>query len=105
MDEIANNVNLKKETSMPTVKDVTVRKPTDGEIATCKSWPIWNCEASTFDWEYNETETCLLINGKVTVTDGKNSVSFGPGDLVVFPAGLACTWQVKEAVTKYYNFS
>jgi len=41
---------------------------------------------------------------KVTVTDGKESVSFGPGDLVVFPEDLECTWNVHEAVTKHYNF-
>jgi len=70
---------------MPTVKDVIVKKPSDEEAAACKSWPIWKCEPSIFDWAYTEKETCLLIEGKVTVTDGKNSVSFGPGDLVVFP--------------------
>jgi len=90
---------------MPTIKDVIVRKPTEKEMAACKSWPIWNCEQSTFDWEYSETETCLIIKGSVTVSDGKNSVSIGPGDLAIFPNGLICTWQVKEAVSKYYNFS
>jgi hypothetical protein len=60
--------------------------------------------AITFDWAYTEKETCLLLEGKVTVTDGKNSVSFGPGDLVVFPEDLECTWHVTEAVKKYYNF-
>ena len=44
------------------------------------------------------------IEGKVTVTDQAHSVSFGPGDLVVFPNDLSCTWNVHEAVTKYYNF-
>jgi uncharacterized protein len=39
------------------------------------------------------------------VTDGKHSVSFGPGDLVVFPNGLECTWHVHEGVVKHYNFS
>jgi len=42
--------------------------------------------------------------GKVTVTDGNDSVSFGPGDLVIFPEELQCTWQVTEPVKKYYNF-
>ncbi|MHC4751345.1 MAG: cupin domain-containing protein [Planctomycetota bacterium] len=45
-----------------------------------------------------------LIEGKVTVTDGTDSVSFGPGDLVVFPEELECTWNVHEAVAKHYNF-
>jgi uncharacterized cupin superfamily protein len=89
---------------MPTVKDVIVKKPSDEEAAVCKAWPTWQCEASTFDWEYTQKETCLLIEGKVTVTDGNDSVSFGPGDLVVFPEELKCTWQVTEPVKKYYNF-
>jgi len=89
---------------MTSVKDVIVKKPSEQEAAACKAWPTWKCEPSTFDWVYTEKETCLLIEGKVTVTDGKDSVSFGPGDLVVFPEELNCTWQVQEAVTKHYNF-
>lgn len=90
---------------MPTVKDVVVKKPSEAEQAACKAWPIWKCEPSTFDWQYTEKETCLVLEGRVTVTDDKNSVSFGPGDLVVFPQDLECTWNVIEAVTKHYNFS
>jgi hypothetical protein len=89
---------------MPTVKDVVVRKPTDEEVERCKKWPVWSCEPSTFDWTYTETETCLVIEGKVTVTDGQDSVHFGPGDLVVFPQDLECIWKVKAAIRKHYNF-
>ncbi len=93
---------------MPTIKDVIVRKPTEEEAAACRAWPIWTCEPSKFDWDYTETETCLILEGQVTVTDrpaGADSVSFGPGDLLVFPVGLPCVWNVKEAVRKHYNFS
>ena len=89
---------------MPTVKDVIVKKPSDAESKECKTWPIWECQPSTFDWAYTEQETCLMLKGKVTVTDGSDSISFGPGDLVIFPNGLECTWQVTEAVKKHYNF-
>jgi len=89
---------------MPTVKDIIVKKPSNAEAAACKAWPIWQCQPSTFNWAYTEKETCLLLQGRVTVTDGKDSVSFGPGDLVVFPNGLDCTWHVIETVKKYYNF-
>lgn len=89
---------------MPTVKDIIVKKPSEDESVKCKTWPIWECEPSTFDWAYTEKETCLMLKGKVTVTDGSDSVSFGPGDLVIFPNGLECTWQVTEAVKKHYNF-
>ena len=26
-----------------------------------KNWPIWTCESSSFDWTYEDKETCLLI--------------------------------------------
>ena len=89
---------------MPTIKDVEVRKPTDEEQKKCKSWPIWTCEPSEFDWAYTQKETCLILDGDVTVTDGKDEVSFGPGDYVVFPVDLECTWKVKKPVRKHYNF-
>lgn len=90
---------------MPTVKDVTVKRPSEEEIAKCKSWPIWECEPSEFDWAYTQKETCLILEGDVTVKDSQSEVSFGPGDLVVFPVDLECTWQVKKPVRKHYNFS
>ena len=89
---------------MPTVKDVIVKKPTDDEAATCKTWPTWACETSKFDWAYTEKETCLVIEGEVTVTDANDSVTFGPGDMVIFPEDLECTWNVKKPVKKHYNF-
>lgn len=91
---------------MPTVNDVIVRKPSEEEIVMCKSWPVWEAQPSTFDWVYTEKETCLLIEGKVTVSDsdGNSSVSFGAGDMVVFPQYLECTWKIEEAVSKYYSF-
>lgn len=89
---------------MASVKDVVVRKPSDEEKEQCESWPTWECEASEFDWAYTQTETCLILEGQVTVTDGDNEVSFGPGDMVVFPVDLECTWKVRKPVRKHYKF-
>ncbi len=68
-------------------------------------WPIWEKEVSRFPWVYDSIEECFFLEGKVTVEtkDGK-SVSFGKGDFVTFPKGLSCTWNIKEAVRKHYNF-
>lgn len=68
-------------------------------------WPIWTKEASRFDWSYDQIEECYFLEGEVTVEtkDGKK-VSFGKGDFVTFPVGLACTWIVKKPVRKHYNF-
>lgn len=83
---------------------VTVRKPTESEIAEMEKCPVWSCGVSTFDWHYSEKETCLIIEGEVTVEYDGQSVSFGKGDYVVFPKGLDCVWKVKKAVKKYYKF-
>ncbi|MGB0562074.1 MAG: cupin domain-containing protein [Spirulinaceae cyanobacterium] len=70
-----------------------------------KQWPIWEKEASTFDWYYDEPETCYLLAGRVTVTpEGGEPVTFGTGDLVRFPAGMGCVWQIHEDVKKHYQF-
>ena len=70
-----------------------------------KDWPIWTCNPSSFDWTYDEKETCLLLEGQVTVTPkGEQPVKFSAGDLVTFPAGMDCRWEVHQAVRKYYRF-
>tara|TARA_Y100001968_G_scaffold328057_1_gene374410 strand:+ start:572 stop:847 length:276 start_codon:yes stop_codon:yes gene_type:complete len=70
-----------------------------------KNWPIWTCEASSFDWTYDHQETCLLLEGEVTVTpDGREPVRLGAGDLAIFPAGMKCRWDVHIAVRKHYRF-
>jgi uncharacterized cupin superfamily protein len=83
-----------------------IRKPTDEEKSKAGSWPIWEKEASEFPWEYNDKETCLILEGEVTVTneDGEE-FNFGAGDWVVFPQGMKCKWNIKKDVRKHYNFS
>ena len=93
---------------MPTAKDIVVRRPDAEESQNCMSWPIWSCQPSQFDWDYTQTETSLVMEGRVTVTDrpaGVDAVTFGPGDLVIFPVGLRCIWNVELAVRKHYDFS
>ncbi|XP_008237800.1 PREDICTED: uncharacterized protein LOC103336529 [Prunus mume] len=72
-----------------------------------RNWPKWSCPPSKFPWTYSGKETCYLLEGKVKVTpDGSNeSVEIGAGDLVEFPKGMSCTWDVSVAVDKHYNFS
>lgn len=69
------------------------------------SWPTWSKEVSTFPWTYGEQEVAYVLEGEVTVTpDGGTPVSFGKGDLVTFPAGLSCVWEVKQPLRKHYRF-
>ena len=83
---------------------IVVKKPTEPEIVEMKKLPTWGCEVSEFDWYYDSEETCLLIEGEVTVLYGDESVSFGVGDLVTFPEGLSCVWKVSKPVKKHYIF-
>ena len=70
------------------------------------TWPIWEKERSSFDWFYDAEETCYLLEGQVVVSYGQGeSVSFGAGDLVTFPKGLACRWTIQKAVKKHYHFA
>ncbi len=89
---------------MSTVKDIIVSQPTSDQEATAKTWPVWQHEPGTFDWTYTDKETCLLLEGKVTVSDRGASVSFQAGDRVEFPEGLVCVWTIHEAVKKHYRF-
>lgn len=68
-------------------------------------WPTWSKEVSVFPWTYSEQEVAYVLEGEVTVTpkDGE-PVSFGAGDLVTFPAGMSCTWEVKKPLRKHYRF-
>ena len=70
-----------------------------------KSWPIWTCNVRSFNWAYDDKETCLLLEGEVTVTqEGGQPISFSAGDLVTFPAGINCKWEVHKAVRKHYRY-
>ena len=75
------------------------------EVLGVYDWPVWKKEASRFPWTYNDKETCYFIRGKAIVTpDGGEPQEFGRGDLVTFPKGMSCTWEILEDVEKYYNF-
>ena len=70
-----------------------------------RNWPIWTKEVSTFPWTYDSSETCLFLEGDVIVTpEGGEPVKMGKGDLVTFPEGMSCTWEIRRAVKKHYNF-
>lgn len=69
-----------------------------------RSWPIWTKETSKFPWTYDSDETCYVLQGDVTVVpDGGEPVHIKPGDLVHFPSGLSCTWEVNAPIRKHYR--
>jgi len=93
---------------MPTVKDIVVEKPDEAQMRECKNWPVYTVEPSRFEWDHTQAETCLLVDGEVTIHDwpeSGQSVSFGAGDFVKIPVDLRCTWEVKEQMKKHCDFS
>jgi len=89
------------------MKKIEIKKPDKSELDSLnvENWPIWEKEKSEFDWFYDSTEECFVLEGKVTVkTEDGNEVEFGKGDFVTFPKGLKCIWKVIEPIRKHYNF-
>ncbi|MEI8349467.1 MAG: cupin domain-containing protein [Candidatus Omnitrophota bacterium] len=87
--------------------EVEVRKPTKEELEQLgvKSWPIWEKEKSSFDWFYEEKETCFFLDGKVEIElSGGKKVSIKKGDLAIFAQGLSCKWHISKKVKKHYKF-
>lgn len=92
--------------SKQAVSKITVEQPDEKTLKSLNvtTWPIWTKEPSTFDWHYDEPETCYFLEGEVTVKTKDGEVNIGKGDLVTFPKGLDCSWHIKKAVRKHYRF-
>ncbi|THU44459.1 hypothetical protein C4D60_Mb02t07590 [Musa balbisiana] len=85
------------------------RNPPEARLAELgvRQWPKWGCSPSKFPWTYAAKETCYLLQGKVKVFPeghGDEFVEIQAGDLVEFPKGMNCTWDVSIAVDKHYCF-
>lgn len=62
---------------------------------------VWECTPGRFNWHYNKDEILFIVFGHATLTSyGGEEREFGPGDTVFFPAGVSCTWQIKDRVRK-----
>jgi hypothetical protein len=78
--------------------------PAKLEVLGVEDWPLWRKEVSTFPWRYDQTETCYVLRGRFRVIPaGGQWREFQRGDLITFPAGLNCVWEVLEPVEKHYR--
>ena len=84
--------------------EVEITKPNKFLIEKASKWPIWEKEVSEFDYSYDKTEQCYILEGDVDIITPKKTWSFTAGDFVVFPKGLKCKWKIKKNVRKHYNF-
>ena len=89
------------------MSEIKIEKPSKEKLDSLKvnSWSPWECEPSFFDWEYETDETAYVYEGKVKVKTDKEEVEINAGDLVFFPKGLRCSWNVLEKIRKVYRFS
>lgn len=85
---------------------IEISKPSQEELQALgiDSWGIWEKDVSRFDWDYTGKETCYIFEGDVTIETEWETVTFTAGDLVVFPLGLKCVWDIKKFVKKAYKF-
>ena len=78
--------------------------PAKLEVLGVYQWPTWSQGVSTFEWSYDSDETCYILEGEFTVTPRSGEpMEFRRGDLISFPAGLECTWDIRVPVTKHYD--
>ena len=85
---------------------IKIEKPDNAKLDSLgvKSWSPWECGVSTFDWSYDTDEICYILDGKVKVKTPEEEVEINKGDLVTFPKGLKCTWNVLQKIRKVYSF-
>ena len=88
------------------MKEVESKQLTPEEMGEkgIKNWPIWTKEPSIFDWEYDGTEQCYILEGEFEVKTALNTYHIKAGDFVTFRDGLQCTWKITKPVKKHYNF-
>lgn len=93
-------------TLQKTALKILVEKPSVKKLGDLgvTHWPIWEKEVSSFDWSYEEQEICYFLEGEVTVKIPEGEISFGKGDLVTFPQGMQCVWNIRKPVKKHYKF-
>lgn len=62
---------------------------------------MWDCTAGEFRWRYGFDETIHFLEGRVTITlEGDVPRTFGPGDVIFFPAGAIAHWKVDRYIRK-----
>lgn len=85
---------------------IEIKRLSDKEKKSLKidSWPIWEKEVSRFDWFYDLTEYCQILEGEVIVETEDGNVKIKAGDFVTFPKGLKCVWDIKKDIRKHYQF-
>ena len=67
-------------------------------------WPVWEHDEDKFEWFYDRTELCYILEGEAVVTTEFEAYTIKAGDFVMFPKGLECVWDIQSAIKKHYTF-
>jgi len=84
----------------PQISSVAFDTPDDVRVG------IWECEPGGWPIVNRaDTETCYIVSGRATVTDGAsgNSYEISAGDVIVQPRGWSGRWDVTETIRKVYS--
>ena len=85
---------------------IKVEKPSAETISESRAVRFGRSRPASSTGEYDATETCYVMEGEVKVTAPEGeAVEFGAGDLVTFPRGLRCSWEVRKPIRKHYRFT
>lgn len=89
------------------MSEITIKRLSEQEIVEkgIKSWPIWEKGIATFEWYYDSTEECLILEGEFEVKTKDKSYHLKAGDFVIFPQGLSCVWEITKPVRKHFHFA
>ena len=77
-----------------------------------EDWTAWTystvsvLDPKSFPWTYGATEQCYVTSGSATVTPdgGGEPIVLEAGVMATFPAGMSCTWEVPDRITKRFIF-
>ncbi len=62
----------------------------------------WSSEPGVRSVRYDETEFCVILEGRVRLTGPDGAAEFGPGEAFVVESGFSGTWESIGPVTKLY---
>lgn len=65
---------------------------------------FWRCDPGVSEWNFDGMgEVIHVLKGRMVVTErGGEPVELGPGDVASFPDGWRGTWEITEALEKFY---
>ncbi|DBA81121.1 TPA: hypothetical protein ACH3X2_007093 [Trebouxia sp. C0005] len=103
--EAPPKIEVIKKDTVEVLKDFTAFDLDQYTAGGSKSWTFWNCEPSTFPWEYGSVEHAYILQGKFSVQyEGAEPVTIEAGDFVKFPVGRT-TFVVMEPTRKFFNLA